>query len=98
MFHLLLVVVLQLCVQEIQSDGLPEVDDLSGRQKKKNDVKPTGAAAAAAPGRDQGETHFGPQVGMQQHVAVGVDGEGVAVGPELFGRSESKCQSGVRQQ
>ena len=29
-------------------------------------------------------SYFGSQVGMQQHIAVGVDGEGVAVGSELL--------------
>lgn len=35
MFHLLLVAVLQFCIQKVQSDGLPEVNDLSGRQKRR---------------------------------------------------------------
>lgn len=32
---------------------------------------------------------------MQQHVTVRVDGEGVAVSPELDVRNESKCESGL---
>lgn len=33
-FYLLLVVVLQLCVQKVQSDGLPEVNDLDRERKQ----------------------------------------------------------------
>lgn len=32
--HLLLVAVLQFCIQKVQRDGLPEVNDLSGRQEQ----------------------------------------------------------------
>lgn len=33
-FYLLLVAVLQLCVQKVQSDGLPEVNDLNRERKQ----------------------------------------------------------------
>lgn len=36
-FYLLLVVVFQLCIQKVQSDGLPEVNDLKKREKAGED-------------------------------------------------------------
>lgn len=35
MFYLLLVAVLQLCIQKVKSDGLPKVNDLSRERERK---------------------------------------------------------------
>lgn len=33
-------------------------------------------------------TYFGSQVGVQQYIAVGIDGKGVAISSELYGKAE----------
>lgn len=40
-FNLLLVVVFQLCIQKVQSDGLPEVNDLK-KERKQEKMKEEG--------------------------------------------------------
>lgn len=35
-------------------------------------------------GNDRSWTYFGSQVGMQQHVAIWVDGKSVAIGSKLY--------------
>ena len=44
LFYLLLVVVFQLCIQKVQSDGLPEVNDLS-RERRESRGKQRGESS-----------------------------------------------------
>lgn len=40
--YLLLVAVLQLCIQKVQRDGLPEVNDLSGERRNGGETEREG--------------------------------------------------------
>lgn len=76
--HLLLVPVLQLCVQEVQSHRLPEVGGLweAGRASGVPARRLTTPKATH-------QAHLGLEVGVQQYIAIQVDGKHVAVGSKL---------------
>lgn len=78
--YLLFVLILQLCIQEVQSHRLPEV---GGLREEREGVRRPSLTGFTPPLQATHLAHLGLEVGVQQHIAIQVNGKHVAVGSKL---------------
>ena len=78
--YLLLVLILQLCIQEVQGHRLPEVGGLGEAGQEVRSPSLTGFTPHL---QATHLAHLGLEIGVQQHVAIQVNGKHVAVGSKL---------------
>ncbi|TNN83973.1 hypothetical protein EYF80_005844 [Liparis tanakae] len=79
-FQVLTLHLKDLVTKKVQSDGVPEVIDLNKSERAGEDG---GEGGGGERGRKKKKNKISQNVGMQQYVAIRVDGKGVAIGSKL---------------